>query len=119
LTVDYAASTPLWADDGAANISDLTPLRLPPTLEAALITWQHQFDSHFAVDRWPHWDNKPAEQWHIAEGHRLFARLVNALPTSEITLSIWAVDADSVDDITGARRSEAGVWLHKPRQQQR
>ena len=115
LDVDYAAPTPLWVNEGQAVIRDLTPLHLTPTLTDRLLAWQQQFDAHFALDRWPHWDSKAAEEWHVAEGHRLFYKLVRALPLTKIMLRIWALDSDSVEeDIDGVQSPLAGVWTHEP-----
>jgi hypothetical protein len=115
LTVDYRAPTPVWVDDGQANVGDLTPLHLPPTLATALIAWAQQFEKHFALDRWPHWDSKAAERWHVAEGHRLFDELVRVLPDTRITLDIWAVDTDSVEqENSGVQPPSAGIWVHEP-----
>jgi hypothetical protein len=115
LDVDYAAPTPLWLNDGQAVITDLSPLRLPPSLTAALLAWQQQFDAHFAVDRWPHWDSKAAEEWHVAEGHRLFQALIRALPSTKIMLRVWALDSDlEEEDSAGVESPLAGVWIHEP-----
>jgi hypothetical protein len=115
LDVDYAAPTPLWVDEGRAVIADLTPLHLPPSLTAGLVAWQHQFDAHFSLDRWPHWESKAAEEWHISEGHRLFRDIVQALPLTKIMLRIWALDSDSIEeDVAGVESPSAGVWTHEP-----
>ena len=96
LDVDYRAPTPIWIDDGRpAVIVDVSPLHLSTALATALMAWQKHFDGHFAFDRWPHWDSKDAERWHVVEGHRLFDKLVRALPDTQITFDIWAVDTDT------------------------
>ena len=115
LDVDYAAPTPLWVNEGQAVITDLTSLYLPPPLTARLLAWQEQFDALFALDRWPHWDSKAAEEWHVAEGHELFKQLVQAVPRRKVMLRIWALDSGSVEeDVAGVQSPLAGVWIHEP-----
>jgi hypothetical protein len=78
--------------------------------------WQRPFAAHFALDRWPHWDTKDAEHRHIAEGHRLFHELGEALPTVRLRFDIWAVDADSIgDDTAGVTPPTAGTWVREPK----
>jgi hypothetical protein len=117
LDVDYSAPTPIWVDEGRLFVlMELSPLHLPRALEVALMNWQTQFDGHFAFDRWPHWDSKDSEQWHVAEGHRLFEELVRALPDAKITFDIWAVDnATLEDEHAGVRPPSTGRWVHDPR----
>lgn len=115
LEVDYGAPTPLWVNEGQAVITDLTSLHLPPSLMNGLLAWQQHFDAHFSLDRWPHWDSKVAEEWHVAAAHRLFQELVVALPLTKIMLRIWALDSESVDDdVAGVESPLAGVWTHEP-----
>jgi hypothetical protein len=63
--------------------------------------------------------SKAAEQRHIAQGHRLFDQLVEALPSTRITLRLWAVDADDStdDDIADVRPSSAGLSVDEPGKQ--
>ena len=95
LMSDYMCVVPLWGAGGCLGNPAAT-LGVSAKLSDDLLAWQEHFEKHFHHDTgWDHHDQAVA---YADEGRRLLARLRRELPSYDIQIDLWPVEAELLDD---------------------
>jgi hypothetical protein len=88
---DYMCVVPLWGAVGCLGNPAAT-LGVSGKLSDDLLAWQEHFEKHFRYDTG--WDHRDQAVAYADEGRKLVARLRSELPSYDIQIDLWPVEAE-------------------------